>query len=144
MRRSSPGGLRIAALVVSLSCLVLLGLAALFAYPSVRLLRDAERASGTVIGLQSSGSSSSSRGRQAVVEYAVGDDIYTIISTVSSSPPAFKVGETVTVLYEPGAPADGTIQSFLELWFVPMVLGILGAADGIVMLVLWAVVWRQR
>ncbi|HYF64725.1 MAG TPA: DUF3592 domain-containing protein [Herpetosiphonaceae bacterium] len=143
MRRSSPVGLRIAALVVSLSCLVLLVLAAVFAYPSVRLLREADRASGNVVSLASSGSSSS-RTRRAVVEYAVGDDIYTVTSSVSSSPPAFAVGEKVTVLYDPADPADGTIESFLELWFVPMLLGILGAVDGVVMLVLWALVWRRR
>ena len=126
---SSPNlrGLRIAMLVVSLSGVLLVALALAFAYPSWQLLRHAERASGTVVGLP--GGSSSSNTRRIEVEYAVGDDIYMITSSVASSPPALRMGEEVTVLYDPANPADGTMESFLELWFVPMLLGIFALAD---------------
>jgi hypothetical protein len=141
---SSPSlrGLRIATLIVGLSGLLLLGLALAFAYPSWQLLRHAERASGTVIGLP--GSSSSSNTRRIEVEYAVGDDIYTITSSVASSPPALRMGQEVTVLYDPANPADGTMESFLELWFAPMLLGIFALADLFVLVVLRLVYGKWR
>ena len=141
---SSPNlrGLRIAMLVVSLSGVLLVALALAFAYPSWQLLRHAERASGTVVGLP--GASSSSNTRRIEVEYAVGDDIYMITSSVASSPPALRMGEEVTVLYDPANPADGTMESFLELWFVPMLLGIFALSDLFVLVVMRMVFGKWR
>jgi hypothetical protein len=141
---SSPNrrGLRIATLIVGLSGLLLLGLALAFAYPSWQLLRHAERASGTVVGLP--GSSSSSDTGRIVVEYAVGDDIYTITSSVASSPPDLRMGEGVTVLYDPADPADGTMEGFVELWLVPMLLGIFALAALFVLGVLRLVYGKWR
>ena len=139
----NPRGLRIATLIVGLSGLLLLGLALAFAYPSWQLVRHAERTGGTVVGLP--GGSSSSSSRRIEVEYAVGDDIYTITSSVASSPPAMQMGEKVTVLYDPADPADGTIEGFLELWFVPMMFGIFVLADlfvlGVMRIVFGKRVW---
>ena len=141
---SSPNlrGLRIAMLVVSLSGVLLVALALAFAYPSWQLLRHAERASGTVVGLP--GSSSSSNTRWIEVEYAVGDDIYTITSDVASSPPTLRMGDEVTVLYDPANPSDGTMEGFLELWLVPMLLGIFALADIFVLGVMRMVFGKWR
>lgn len=49
-----------------------------------------------------------------------------ITGSVSSSPPAFSVGERVTVRYVPGRPDEARIDSFLETWFVSLILGLLG------------------
>lgn len=47
--------------------------------------------------------------------------------SISSSPPALTVGERVDVYYRAGKPDDAQIGSLLELWFVPMLLGAIGA-----------------
>jgi hypothetical protein len=136
----NPRGLRVVMLVVGLSGLLLLGLALAFAYPSWQLLRHAERAGGTVVDLPGG----SSNTRRIVVEYAVGDDIYTITSSVATSSPALRMGHEVTVLYDPADPADGTIEGFLELWFVPMLLGIFAFVDLFLLMMLRLVFGRWR
>lgn len=142
MIRLSRFSLRGVMLVVGLSGLLLLGLALGFAYPSWQLLRHGERASGTVVDLP--GRSSGSNTRQIVVEYAVGDDIYTITSSVATSSPVLRMGDEVTVLYDPAAPAAGRIEGFLELWFVPMLLGIFALVDLFLLLMLRLVFGRWR
>jgi hypothetical protein len=141
MIRLSRFSLRGVMLVVGLSGLLLLGLALAFAYPSWQLLRHGERASGTVIGLPDG--SSTSNASQIVVEYAVGDDIYTITSSVATSS-VLRMGDEVTVLYDPAEPADGTVEGFLELWFVPMLLGIFALVDIFLLLMLRLVFGRWR
>ena len=43
-----------------------------------------------------------------------------------SSPPAYRVGDTVTVVYLPDAPERAKIRSFLSLWIGPMIMAIVG------------------
>jgi hypothetical protein len=45
----------------------------------------------------------------------------------ASNPPAFHVGETVTVLYLESNPYDARIDSFISLWLAPMIFGGIGA-----------------
>jgi len=47
-------------------------------------------------------------------------------SSVSSSPPAYKVGEKVTVLFPPGKPRDARISGFLDLWFLAALFSFMG------------------
>ena len=47
-------------------------------------------------------------------------------STVSSDPPAYKVGDKVPILYPEGKPKDVFIDSFMEKWFTPIMLGVAG------------------
>jgi len=51
---------------------------------------------------------------------------YIISSETGISPPGFAVGETVRVLYSPSNPAEARIDSFAQLWFTPMIFGLLG------------------
>ena len=51
---------------------------------------------------------------------------HTFESTVSSDPPAYKVGEKVELLYPEGKPDDVFINSFMEKWLTPILLGIGG------------------
>lgn len=46
---------------------------------------------------------------------------------VCSSPPAFGLGESVAVRYDPQQPAGASIDGFLENWFVSLVLGAIGS-----------------
>jgi hypothetical protein len=52
--------------------------------------------------------------------------MYTLTSDVYSNPPAYTVGQTVTVLYEQKNPAGAKLRSFWQLWLFPVVFGILG------------------
>jgi hypothetical protein len=75
------------------------------------------------------------------VEYRVEGKSYRIQGHISSSNPAYAVGEKVAVLYPPGHPAEGTIDSFSEKWLGPLFFGVIGllfAAIGLGML------WYRR
>lgn len=56
-----------------------------------------------------------------------GTHFATVVSNTSSKPPAFKVGETVTVHYQQGHPEKAVIDSFGQLWLADLVFGIFGA-----------------
>lgn len=47
-------------------------------------------------------------------------------SDVSSSPPAWQVGEPVKVLFDPNDPSQAVIDSFWVRWLVPLLLGFFG------------------
>jgi hypothetical protein len=55
---------------------------------------------------------------------------YSVRSSIGSNPAAFNEGEHVTVFVDPTNPAKGRIKSFLEMWMLPLVLGIFGVAFG--------------
>jgi len=62
-----------------------------------------------------------------VVRYAAANgEPAELTSSSSSSPPAFRVGEAVRVLYRPGG-GEAKIDSFFSLWGGALILGILGA-----------------
>ncbi len=51
---------------------------------------------------------------------------HTFESSVSSDPPAYKIGEKVPLLYPEGKPNDVFIDSFMEKWLTPILLGVGG------------------
>lgn len=95
-------------------------------------LADAVGAPGTVQQLVPR-TSTDSDGRSSttfapVVEFttARGESI-TFVSSTSSSPPAYQVGETVEVLYLADDPRDARIHDWFSLWGLPTILGGLGS-----------------
>jgi hypothetical protein len=84
---------------------------------------EANQAEGVVIRMVSSGRKG---GSSPVVRYEVDGQSYELQSTVSSSPPAYSVGEKVTVLYHPDNPGGGQIDSFIDRWLFPLVFGGMG------------------
>jgi hypothetical protein len=48
------------------------------------------------------------------------------ISSVSSNPPRFEIGEKLSVAYNPSAPKSARINDFIALWFAPLIFGGLG------------------
>jgi hypothetical protein len=56
---------------------------------------------------------------------------YTIASDTATGPPSFAVGQKVQVLYRRGKPGGAMINSFWELWMVPIILAFIGVAHGI-------------
>ncbi|MFM9842727.1 MAG: DUF3592 domain-containing protein [Dongiaceae bacterium] len=49
-------------------------------------------------------------------------------SDTGSRPAAFDIGEPVRVLFDPARPGAARIDSFLQLWLLPLVLGGIGTA----------------
>lgn len=72
-----------------------------------------------------------SGGYRAVVRFSTPDGAeHEIRSRVRSSPPAFDVGESVSVRYDPAAPQLARIDSFLERWFAAMICSLLAVVFG--------------
>lgn len=116
--------------VFGLIGLVLIGAAAAVYFADRRVTTDALRAEGIVVELMRSG-----KGYKPLVHIQVEGRTHEILGTVSSSPPSFSVGDRVDVLYPPGNPAAGVIDSFMERYFVPVLLTGLGAIFGSIGLV---------
>jgi hypothetical protein len=53
---------------------------------------------------------------------------WSVLSSTSSIPAGFRVGEEITVLYDPANPHTAKIDSAMQLWFMPLLLGIVGVA----------------
>jgi uncharacterized protein DUF3592 len=107
-----------------------------------RFIAGAREAEGKVIALDrsrsSSSSGSSSTTYRPVVEFTSGTGKrIEFTSNVGSSPPSHRVGESVTVLYNPADPYRARIKSFFQLWFgvlIVFLLGLVFAAIGLSMI----------
>lgn len=60
-------------------------------------------------------------------EYDFEGKTYTYKSNTSSSSPSYEIGEEVDVLVDPNDPNEILIDNFWEKWFLPAVLGFMGA-----------------
>ncbi|HUD15383.1 MAG TPA: DUF3592 domain-containing protein [Terracidiphilus sp.] len=116
-----------------------LGGALISAHFTQKFLRTSVTAQGRVVALRPvRGGQHNSLTYAPVFRFDVpGTHFSTVVSNTSSSPPAFKVGEVVTVHYQPGHPEKAVIDSFGQLWLGDLVFGISGAmAIGIGLLIL--------
>jgi Protein of unknown function (DUF3592) len=116
--------LGIAALLAGLS---LLGLA-LYLYRRQRsFLRRAREATGVVVALSHSPGEGGTL-KHPVVEFTTAEgELVEFESPVGQSPPAYRVGQRVLVLYDPARPKSAAIRSFVPLWQWCLVTGLLGA-----------------
>ena len=62
-----------------------------------------------------------------IFTFAADGRSYTLVSDYATAPPAFKVGERVTVHYEKGHPEEARLESFSQLWLFDLIAGSLGA-----------------
>jgi hypothetical protein len=87
--------------------------------------RVASHASGTVIALVPQKDSEGSITYAPTFRFrdANGTE-HTATSHMSSSPPNFHVGESITVLYRPDDPKAARIDSFSQVWGLPAVFGL--------------------
>jgi hypothetical protein len=66
-----------------------------------------------------------------VIEFrTVRNEAVVFRGSVGSNPPSFRRGEQVRVLYDPTTPEIAKIDSFFQLWFLPLVLGVMGLTFG--------------
>lgn len=105
--------------VFGLVGLGLLAGASFAVYSLLEFRAGAVTAPGTVVGLE---------GGRPVVEFVdLEGEARRVGGQVSSQPPAYHRGESVTVRYSPGEPAAARIDGFLESWFAPVLLGGMGS-----------------
>ncbi len=62
----------------------------------------------------------------AVIQFSYEGEARTLISQVQTSPPAYSVGEKVTVLVNSDRSTDARVESWLELYFFAAIFGGLG------------------
>ena len=80
-------------------------------------------ADGTVVELTHYG-----KGFRPVVEFTpASGQAVRFTSVVASNPPAFRVGERVGVYFDVANPGDAFIDTFWQLWFLPMIFTLIGA-----------------
>ena len=84
-------------------------------------------AQGTVIDMVGSRDSDGDYSYKPMVEFRDADgQRHVFTSNVSSSPPQHAAGETVQVIYAPATPDEAVIDSFLDRFLLPLILGGLG------------------
>ena len=93
-----------------------------------RFLASAQEARAEVVGMQDRiGTNHRDRVYYPVLRYRTQQGATKeVVSSVGSSPPRYKEGDSVVVLYDPAKPEDVRIHSFLNVWVAPLVLGSLG------------------
>ncbi len=109
-------------------------------FQSHKLLTEGGTASGTVVRLESS-----ARGASYPVVHFQPDGAAEIEERgkVGSSPPEYKVGDTVQILYEKTNPKNWTINSWLNLYFLPVLFFAFGTGLAIAFLITLAHRVRQ-
>lgn len=84
---------------------------------------------GEVIDLRTRGYRPMSGRRPArpIVSFTAQDGkTYVTYGLVLTYPPAYTLGEKIPVCYDPRSPENAKIQSFTELWLLPLIFGLLG------------------
>jgi hypothetical protein len=113
--------------IFALVGLILLTVCGTIYYHELKFLNKAVTATGVVTQLGVSRSSEGSSTYYPIVEFTDQTGGKTIFSSsYSSSPPAYEVGETVEVLYEPGKASQAEIKGFFSQWLAVLITGFLG------------------
>jgi hypothetical protein len=114
----------------------------------LRFRASANRAEGEVIRLEwSNGEGNSRSGALPVVRYEAQGRTVEFRSRVSSRPPAYRVGELVTVLYHPEDPENASVDTFLEQYLLPLVFGgpgLVFSGVGLAFLIIPGALQRRR
>lgn len=113
---------------------VLLIVGGAIAYSTVSFLGAADRVDGKVVDLTErmsshrtgSGTVRTSTLWYPTVEYSVDGQTYSFQSDTGSDPPAYEVGETAEVAYDPDNPHDARLASFGNAFLAPLIVGGLG------------------
>ena len=113
----------------------LLALIGVFLFIRTRIfIGNAQAAKGTVIQMvysRTSSSSGSGGGYAPVYQFRTLDGQTIMIQdSLSSNPPQFQVGQEIDVLYESGNPQKARINKWMNLYFVPVLLGGMGLIFG--------------
>lgn len=97
--------------------------------------RNAILASGQIVDVVSSGKTD-----HPVIQFTTADGVVVEFTSVSGqNASAFTIGKPVEVYYDPTSPQRARLNSFMSLWFGPMMLNVVGLIDAVVGIVLYAV-----
>ena len=120
---------------------VILATACYFSYSHGRkLLARADRAAGTVVELRHGGGNSTYR---PVVSFQTAQgQAVTFVTTWGTSPPAYRRGDRVSILYDAAAPEKAEIEGFLSLWLGTLILAGLTTIFGLLSAILMIVAKR--
>ena len=111
--------------------LLIMGLASWLFWQRIGFVRTSVRAVGEVVELVGEEGTGSARERSTTWAPRIrfrsleGDTVVFTAGT-SSNPPAYRVGQRVTVRYRQDNPYDARLEGFWPLWGLPGVLGLLG------------------
>ena len=112
----------------------LLALIGVFLFIRTRVfIGKAQEVKGTVIQMVYSRSSSSNSGGgyAPVYQFRTLDGQNIVVQdSLSSNPPRFQVGQEIDVLYESGNPQKARINKWMNLYFMPVLLGGMGLIFG--------------
>ena len=99
-----------------------------------RFVQSSEKATGTVVALvEKQDAENKSTTYAPVFTFTTTDGlVQSITSSISSSPAGFSVGEQVPILYRRDDPAGAKVDSFWQLWFLPILLAGFGFVAGTV------------
>ncbi|MGB8261715.1 MAG: DUF3592 domain-containing protein [Terracidiphilus sp.] len=132
LQTSSPRSLFLAAIVMLLVGTAMLAVAGFQAWRISRFVERSEFAQGTVTALEPV-SKAGNRDADRNVTYAPVFTFSTkdgktvsVLSRTSSNPPAFHLGDRVTVLYDPANPEEARIDRLWQLWSLPLIFAALG------------------
>jgi hypothetical protein len=93
------------------------------AYVSWQLEQNGETTTGRVVRLEESSSSESGCCVYSpVIEFDMNGQTYSFEGDTASDPPAYEVGEQVSILYDPADPDTAQINKWSERWLVPLIL----------------------
>jgi hypothetical protein len=122
---------RIVGLVFMGIGMVMLAVVFYLIYSHQQFEKKAVTVKGTVVEFQSYESrnknNSSTTMYTPVFEYAFKGKKYTYVSTSSSNIKEYEVGEPLDILVDPENPSEVLVNSFMEKWFLPLLLGFMGA-----------------
>lgn len=92
-------------------------------YTSWRLEQNGETGTGIVTGLEESDSADGGCCVYSpVIEFNVDGQTYSFDGENASYPPAYEVGEEVSVLYDPADPNTAQINKWTERWLFPIII----------------------
>jgi len=134
---------RVIGVLFLLIALVNGGLAIWFYISTTRFVRHAVRTTGTVVRVVNGGGNG---GAYPVIDFT--DSAGTTHQTTSwwsSDPPAYLVGQTVNVFYDPANPSKARIDGFAELWLIATIFAILTVPPAVGALIfLWVIPFTIR
>ncbi len=128
---SDPRSLFIVSCVFFLVGFLLLGLAAVFTWRTSNFIKRSQSATGTVTTMvpvisRDSDSKQTTSYAPVFSFKAANGETYSVTSHTSSNPPSFAVNDEVEVLYDPADPQHARINTFVQLWLLPVILGSIG------------------
>ena len=120
--------------------LLLLALAAWSVWSTKAWIAHSVEAEGTVIEMVRTRDSDGDYMYAPLVRFSTAEGkTIEFQSSLRTNPPAYRTGQTVSVLYDPAVPESASIRGFFTLWFVALILSFIGViflGIGAVMIVL--------